>query len=147
MKKLILIYFILCSVSCFSQDDPQKIIDKFFVLYSANKTAEAIDYLFATNKWMDGSKDQIENTKFKLSGTLKVIGEYSGYAVISKKTVGEHLTLYTFLIKYDRQPLRFTMLFYKPKNEWRLQNFSYDDKIDDELEEASKVYRLKENFD
>jgi hypothetical protein len=30
---------------------------------------------------------------------------------------------------------------------WRLQNFKYDDSIDEELEEAIKAYRLKENLD
>jgi hypothetical protein len=37
-------------------------------------------------------------------------------------------------------------LFYKPDNSWRLQNFSYDDNLDTELEEANKAYRLKENL-
>jgi len=147
MKKFILISLMFCSFASSAQDDPQKIIDKFFSLYTTKNANEAIDYIFSTNKWMDDSKDQIENVKFKLNGTLKLIGEYTGHSVIAKKTAGEHLTLYTFMVRYVRQPLRFTMLFYKPKNEWRLQNFSYDDKIDEELEEAAKAYRLKENFD
>ena len=39
------------------------------------------------------------------------------------------------------------MLFYKPSKEWRLLNFSYDDTLDEELTEASKAYRLKENLE
>lgn len=147
MKKFVLISLMFYSFVSSAQDDPQKIIDKFFSLYTTKNANEAIDYIFSTNKWMNDSKDQIENVKFRLNGTLKLIGDYTGHSLITKKTVGEHLTLYTFMIRYDRQPLRFTMLFYKPKNEWRLQNFSYDDNIDEELEEAAKAYRLKENFD
>lgn len=147
MKKIILIALLSCSFNAWSQNDPQKIIDEFFVRYKNKSANEAIDFIFSTNKWMSDSKDQIENIKFKLAGTLKQLGEYSGYNLITKKTAGEHLSLYTFMIRYDRQPLRFTMLFYKPNNEWRLQNFSYDYGIPEELEEASKAYRLKENLD
>ena len=92
-------------------------------------------------------KTNIDNVKFKLNGTLKLIGGYAGHNLISKKTVGDHLTLYTYIIRYDRQPLRFSLLFYKPSNEWRLFNFSYDDSLDEELTEAAKVYRLKENLE
>jgi len=145
--RFLLIAFLLSSISSYGQDDPQKIIDKFFSLYSTKKTNEAIDYIFSSNKWMNESKDQIENVKFKLNSTLKLVGEYAGYSLMTKKTLGEHLTLYTFIVRYDRQPLRFSMLFYKPRNEWQLQNFSYDDKMDEELDEAAKAYRLKENFD
>ena len=146
MNKFLLISFLFCSITCSAQDDPQKIIDKFFNLYKKNAN-EAIDYIFSTNKWMNDSKDQIENVKFKLNSTLKLLGDYTGHNLMTKRTVGEYLALYTFMVRYDRQPLRFTLLFYKPKNEWRLQNFSYDDNIDEELKEAAKAYRLKENFD
>ena len=145
--KIVLIGLIFCASNTFGQDSPQKIIDNFFSLYVSKNANEAIDYIFSTNKWMNDSKDQIENVKFKLNGTLKLIGRYEGYNLITKKTAGEHMVLYTFLVRYDRQPLRFSLLFYKPSNEWRLQNFSYDDNIDEELEEAAKAYRLKENFD
>jgi hypothetical protein len=147
MKKLFLIGFLFCSIACSAQDDPQKIIDRFFDLYKNKSANEAIDYIFSTNKWMKDSKDQIENIKFKLNGTLKLLGDYAGQSFMAKKTAGDHLTLYTFIVRYDRQPLRFSMLFYKPANEWRLQNFSYDDSIDTELEEAAKTYRLRENIE
>jgi hypothetical protein len=35
---------------------------------------------------------------------------------------------------------------YKAKDIWRVNNFSYDENIDDDLEEATKAYRLKENI-
>jgi hypothetical protein len=146
MKKLILIGLLLYSFNGFAQNDPQKIIDEFFSLYKKNPNG-AVDYIFSTNKWMNDSKDQIENVKFKLNGTLKLLGDYAGYNLITKKVVGDQLILYTYIIKYDRQPLRFSLLFYKPSNEWRLHNFSYDDSLDEELTEAAKAYRLKENID
>jgi hypothetical protein len=146
MKKLILIGLICYSFSTAAQDDPQKIIDQFFTLYKSKGVVDAVDYVFSTNKWMGDSKDQIENVKFKLNGTVKQLGDYYGYSLITKKTLGSNISHYTFLIRHDRQPLRFTFLFYNPDKEWRLQNFSYDYNIAEELEEAAKSYRLKENL-
>lgn len=147
MKKLFLIGLLFYSFNSSAQEGPQKLIDEFFNLYKNKGTNEAIDYIFSTNKWMKDSKDQIESVKIKLNGTLKQIGDYNGYNLITIKTLGDHLSLYTFMVRYDRQPLRFSLLFYKPQEQWRLQNFSYDASIPDELEEASKAYRLKENLD
>jgi hypothetical protein len=147
MTRNILIALLLCSFNVLAQDDTQKIIDRFFEIYNTKSANEAVDYIFSTNKWMNESKDQIENVKFKLNGTLKLLGDYVGYNLITKKTVGDHLSLYTFMVRYDRQPLRFSMLFYKPSDQWKLLNFSYDDSMDEELQEASKAYRLTENFE
>lgn len=147
MKKLLLLTLVLCSFSSFAQSDPQKLIDEFFSRYKSKSPTDAVDYIFSTNKWMNDSKDAIENVKFKLNNTVKQIGTYYGFNLIAKKTVGDHLSLYTFLIRYDRQPLRFTMLFYKANEQWSLYTFSYDDSIDEELKEAAKAYKLKENLD
>ena len=145
MKKL-LIALLFCSINSFAQNDPQKMIDEFFKLYKEKSSDAALDYLFGTNKWMNNSKDQIENVKFKINSTVvKAMGDYFGHDLITEKTVGDKLTYYTFLLRYDRQPIRFNFLFYSPSGngQWRLQNFSFDDKIPDELEEASKIlYQL-----
>ncbi|MFN7436148.1 MAG: hypothetical protein ACK5SJ_06870 [Bacteroidota bacterium] len=146
MKKLSLIALLLCSLNAFAQNDPQKMIDEFFKLYKEKSSDAALDYLFGTNKWVKDSKDQIENVKFKINSTvIKAMGDYYGYELITKKSVGDKLSYSTFRIRYDRQPIRFNFLFYSPSGngQWRLQNFSFDDKISDELEEASKMlYQL-----
>jgi hypothetical protein len=146
MKQVFIIALMLWSLNVSAQDVPQKFVDQFFSIYKTKGANDAIDYIFSTNRWMNESKDQIENVKFKLNGTIKLIGKYEGHDLITKKTVGEHLLVYTFLVRYDRQPLRFTMMFYNPSKEWRLYNFSYDDSLDEELQEAAKAYRLKENL-
>lgn len=147
MKIILVLLFVLPTVTSFSQNDPQKIIDHFFSLYKEKNPDAALDFLFGTNKWMNDSKDQIGNVKSKLNGTIKQLGTYNGYNLICKKTIGGNLSLYTFIVRYDRQPLRFSLLFYNPSSQWRLQNFSYDDDMDEELREAAKADRLKENLD
>ncbi len=42
------------------------------------------------------------------------------------------------LVKYERQPLRFIFKYYKPQNDWRILNFSFDENVDEALEEIMK---------
>ena len=67
-------------------------------------------------------------------------------SIVSKKSISEDYLLYSFLIKYDRQPIRYLFIYYKPKNKWQLQNFQYDDNLETELIEAASAYRLTENL-
>jgi hypothetical protein len=145
MKSTISILILLSSFTTVAQNDPQKIIDEFFTLYKNKSADAALDYIFGTNKWMENSKDQIDGVKLKLNSSLKLLGEYYGHNLITKKSIGDHLSLYTFMVRYDRQALRFSILMYKANENWKMMNFSYDDNLDDELEEAAKAYRLKEN--
>lgn len=147
MRKILVSALLFCSISAFAQNDPQKIIDEFFTLYKNKGADTSLDYLFGTNKWMDNSKEQIQGVKAKLNGTLKQLGNYYGYDLITKKSIGDRYWLYTFMIRYDRQPVRFSLLLYKPNDQWQLMNFSFDDNMDDELSEAAKAFRLKENLD
>lgn len=145
MKNLIFIGFLFYSFSSLAQE-PQKIADEFFKLYKEKSSDAALDYLFGTNKWMLESKQDVENVKFQLKNTIKLLGDYYGSDLVIKKTISDKMELYSYFIRYDRQPLRFTLQFYNPNGKWRLQNFSYDDSFDDELKEAAKAYRLKENL-
>ncbi|WP_209405780.1 hypothetical protein [Pseudozobellia sp. WGM2] len=51
----------------------------------------------------------------------------------------------SYLVKFDRQPIRFTFQFYKPYNQWRTHRFKYDGNVDEEIEESAKVYYLDLN--
>lgn len=149
-KKIIL--FTLCSFTFstigFSQDTPQDIVDTFFETYQQEDIGQAIDYIFSTNPWMSKSEDVVTTLKHQITGQLSedMVGKYHGHEVITTKTIGDTVTYVTYMVKYDRQPIRFTFIFYKPDGEWRVYKFSYKDGLDDELEESGKVYRLPENL-
>ena len=130
-----------------AQAATDEITKEFFKTYEKSPQ-KAVDYVFGTNKWMmDRNKDGIENVKTQLTSFLGLVGDYYGYEKITEKSVGESYKLVSYMIKYDRQPVRFTFVFYKPKDKWQVQNFQYDDNLNDELEESGKVYRLKENWE
>lgn len=86
MKRMIVIILLLYSGNLFAQSDPESIVQKFFKIYDEKASDAALDYLFGTNKWMEDSKDQIENVKFKLnSQVVKSMGKYYGYELLTYK--------------------------------------------------------------
>jgi len=95
---------------------------------------------------MKDKKSDIETVKIKLADFISGLGEYYGYEANTEKAAGESYVLKSFLIKYEKQPIRFTFLLYKPNESWQIQSFTYDTNIEDELGEAAKAYRLKSNW-
>lgn len=138
---IILLTILFSSKESFTQNSPEDIGSKFFELYKKQGSDKALDYLFATNKYANDSKDAIDNLKINLKKTSRAMGLFQGYELLTKKNAGQNITMMTFIAKHDREPLIFRMLFYKPSGNWQVQNFKFDNTIDQDLEEASKIYR------
>ena len=114
------------------------VIDTFFKKYKFDGTSAAIDFLFGTNKYFTNTAG-IGQLKAKLDSLRQGIGMYLGKDLISQKNASNSLYFYSYLVKHEVQPLRFTFIFYKPQNDWVLYRFKYDDQMDVELEDAGKI--------
>ncbi|MEO6632715.1 MAG: hypothetical protein ABIN13_13365 [Mucilaginibacter sp.] len=114
------------------------IIDTFFKKYKNDGTSAAIDFLFGTNKYFTNPAG-ISQLKAKLDSLRQGIGVFLGKDLIAQKNASNSLYFYSYLVKHEVQPLRFTFIFYKPQNEWVLYRFKYDDQMDVELEDAGKI--------
>jgi hypothetical protein len=114
------------------------IIDAFFKKYKDKGADTAIDYLFGTNKLL-ANLPQLAVLKAKLDSLPQSAGKYVGHELIVQKSASPSLFFYSYLVKFENQPYRFTFMFYKPQNDWELYRFKYDDQIDSELEEAGKI--------
>jgi len=115
-------------------------IDAFFKKYKTSPDS-AIDYLFATNSFFTGN--QIAPLKAKLDSLQFTLGKYIGKELISQRSATPSLVVYSYLVKHLNQPIRFTIMFYKPQNDWVLYRFNYDDQMDVELLEAVKINNKK----
>lgn len=114
-----------------AQNSADEILEIFFEYYSQNKTDDAIDYVFSTNKYLQGAEQQIVSIKEKLKTVTSVIGPYFGYEKILEKKLGESYVFIKCMVKHDRQPLFFTFMLYKPDKIWQLQSLRFDDKLED----------------
>jgi hypothetical protein len=116
-------------------------IETFFKKYKTSSDS-AIDYLFGTNKLFTNYV-QINLLKSKLDSLVLNIGKYEGRELISQKSAGTSLVIYSYLVKHENQPVRFIFMFYRPKDQWELYRFNYDDSMDTELIEAAKINNKK----
>ncbi len=147
MNKLKLILpIVLFSLTISAQNQPKDIADTFFNDYKEKGADVALDNLYKTNNWISRNGDAVTQLKSQMMGLSKdFIGEYYGKELILEKRLSDSYILLSYLVKYDRQPLRFTFQFYKPNGEWRIQSFSYDGDIDDEIVESAKLYHFRLN--
>lgn len=126
-----------------AQTNPKEIVEEFFIDYKNDGATKALDKLYSTNKWMERATDAITNVKTKLEGLNEdYVGKYYGYELIAEKKLTESYLLLSYLVKFDRQPIRYTFHFYRPDNKWIIYNFKFDAGIDDEIEESAKLYYL-----
>ena len=84
---------------------------------------------------------QILDLSSKLLTTKNLLGDYHGHNSIVTKDLDERIKLYSYILYYEKHPLRFNFIFYSPNVKWKLQHFSYDDQIFNELLESLKIYR------
>jgi len=157
MKKLILsaslILFFIFSASAQGTkpaandqqpNTPEEFSKRFFEIYST-KPMDAIDFLFSGEKPTKELKDDIIAIKKNLNVTINLDGAYNGYEPITEKNVGGSLKLMSYMVKYDKQPVRFIFLYYKPKDVWKVYTFEFNTNLDDELNVAAGVDKLKGN--
>jgi len=143
MKKYLTIILFSFSFLSFGQNTPKEIVSIFFTQYKDEGASQALDNLYKNNKWINRATDAITNLKQQLEALNEdYVGKYYGYELITEKKLSDSFILMSYLVKYDRQPIRFTFQFYKPNNEWITFSFKYDGNIDEEIEESAKVYYL-----
>lgn len=143
-KFILLLSLILVINTSQGQQTPESMTVEFFKKYE-NDTNAAFDYIFGTNKWMGENKDGTEKVKFQVREYANLMGQYIGFEKLTEKSLGGSLKVAIYLVRYDRQPLRFIFKYYKAKDTWMLFNFKFDDKIDDELDEIMKYDYLNGN--
>lgn len=140
---LLTAFLLLIGTSIYAQNTPTEMVGRFFEEYQNEGVSEALDNLYGTNKWMERNQDAISNLKSQMQGLNEdYVGKFYGYELIVEKKLSESYLLLSYLVKYDRQPLRFTFQFYMPDQNWIVYSFKYDGNIDDEIEEAAKLYYL-----
>lgn len=143
LKPILLLILFTVSPIILAQSTPKDIAANFFVKYESDGASAAIDQLYKTNKWMERATDAITKLKNQLEGLKEdYVGEYYGYELIGTKKLAESYMLMSYLVKFNRQPIRFTFQFYKPNDKWVIYSFKFDANIDDEIEESSKLYYL-----
>ena len=100
----------LVPVAQYGQNEPVDIAT--LAIYKTDGIGKEIDYLFSTNKYSESS--QSNSIKDNLNQPFPLIVHFTGYTLITTKILSNDITRIIFIAKYERGPLFFKLLFYKP---------------------------------
>jgi hypothetical protein len=147
LKFLLFVIAILYITPVCAQQSPEDLCRTFFEKYKSQNSDSALNYLFRTNKFVANYQQQSDEMKLNLRHVVAGSGMYFSNELVSTRTAGKSVALLTFVVNHELQPLIFRISFYKPQTTWQILNITFTTKVEDELEEASRIYRLKENID
>ncbi|MGN6440188.1 MAG: hypothetical protein ACTHMM_26915 [Agriterribacter sp.] len=140
MKSFLVIATLVSSFTfSFGQNNPTEISDKFFHIYKKEGVDQALTYLFSTNKFSVEIQENLDELKQNLVKATNDVGEFEGTDLLAKKAAGPNLVMLTYLVRYEKLPFTFRILLYNPNGKWQVQNFKFNNKIDEELEKVSMV--------
>ncbi len=106
----------------------QNYTETFFQNLAQKQVELAVNTLFQTNPWLSRSLDQVNSISSQLQGLPSMAGDFLGYEILTHKIWNNRYVGQYCMALYDRQPVNFEFQYYKPRDEWRIQNFnvSYD---------------------
>lgn len=148
INKAISIFSLLLLISCSDRVEsqnqyPDEKVKVFFEGYQSNYK-EAIIALIKQNSSIP--QESGDNLILSLKDYNTKAGKYFGYEIISRKLLGSTLCVYSVIAKYERLPLRFNLIYYKPNNKWVIQKISFDTDLNEELLKSTQLFLLKEVY-
>ena len=120
-------------------NDGQEIIDKFFDLYKTRGYEYAVRYSWATNRWIPAGGEAVDNVIITLGKKLGGMGEYIGQDKLRDNQVSSRFRVVSYLVYYERDPVRFTFSLYRNSQGWEVSNFQFDSDFEDEAEASLKL--------
>jgi hypothetical protein len=65
----------------------------------------------------------------QLGGILQRYGSASGYELLREEPLGKSLIRYTFVVKHEKAPMRWLLVFYRTEKGWVATDFKFDGNI------------------
>lgn len=112
--------------------EAKALLDAFMAKVAQNDVNGAFALLDSKATWPQGKED-VQNiarlTVEELDKRKARYGEPIGVEFIQQNMVGESLTEFVYLEKFERHAIRWMFVFYKPETEWVFNNLTWDDKV------------------
>lgn len=121
IKNLIVVFTLsttLLSVS-YSQNTPATIADNFFSNLETGNHKEALSSLPVSEK-LESDTSITAQLLQKLDGNITSLGKYCGYELIEQNEITDSYIITEYLIKYLNAPRRIQFVFYKPVDNWQV---------------------------
>lgn len=91
------------------------------------KTKEAFDLLGAEWSFDEAEIGKARDQSEREQAVLKErFGQAVGIQLVKEEEVAGVGLRYTYIIRYEKAPIRWQFIFYKPKDRWLLNGFKWD---------------------
>tara|TARA_B110000196_G_scaffold56506_1_gene46768 strand:+ start:2995 stop:3495 length:501 start_codon:yes stop_codon:yes gene_type:complete len=115
------------------------------------KYTEKGEYRKAVNSVLESGKPWISEQSIKEIGTQfeslkEMLGTYYGYEKILELNIKNRMVLEQYLARFERQPIIVEFIYYKPNDNWRVNNFLWTDELDDYMQEHAKFSIFSERY-
>lgn len=123
---------------------PEDLVNTFFELYRSRGPVTAVDYIFANNPYIFEKQESVQSLKTKISNLEKMLGKENGSFMVQNQDFEGTIRVITYIVKFDRQPLRFSFVFYKPADRWLTYQFNFDDAMNDSILNETKTLKFRD---
>ena len=127
---LLLISFQIEAKSLSTIEDAQKLAESVMNDVGNGKMKEGLERLreyivFPISEF----EVQMNNIDMQIPIMRQRFGKSLDYDFVSEERVGTSLVQYVYLQKFERHVMVWRFIFYKPKNEWMLNTFYFNDQV------------------
>lgn len=142
MKYFFVVFFSILPITV-SANEYQPEIDNFFKLLKKGQIEQSVKSIYKTNPYFSLVPDKVIKVKNQLNALPGLVGELNLLKKVDTYNVNDLFVHVTYIATYDRQPIRFEFQFFKVTEGWRIISFSFDDKVDDDIEGLARKQALK----
>lgn len=112
------------------ENDAKQLIEKALTNFVSERYKEGFEDLAPYWKLPKNEIDMLLMQTISQRSTVKPrYGSSLGFEMISKNTAGSSFLKFVYIEKLQNTAVRYTFVFYRPKDSWELQAMLWDDKI------------------
>jgi hypothetical protein len=113
-----------------TRDDTKKLCEAFVQSVIAGKTDDAFKSIKPYMPVPENEFGMLHLQTVKQLGMVEPrFGAAVGYEFVKEEAMHDSVVMYTYIQKFERHIIRWMFIFYKPKDKWLLNAFTWDDKI------------------
>lgn len=100
-------------------------ISAFFATIKKGQPKEATDRLLSTNAEASARLDNKLSVQNGLERMKDTLGEFKDFNIVKEKKIGDRIVYVLAFALYEKQPVRFEFIFYKPDEQWLFLNVNF----------------------
>jgi hypothetical protein len=106
---------------------PKAMAEVFLATVQQGEIDAAIDTLIANSPMLQLKPQEIAVLKNQTRSMLPLYGSMLGYEKVKEEMVGTSIVSLVFLARYDKHPIAWRLIFYRPKDQWYVSAFKWSD--------------------